>query len=292
MTEVSTRAPLAPRAFATDEEDLGRRPYVGVSGVSSPYQANLILSVAHESGIVETHDVLLGFKATDKTHMRGVENKYGADWYPVGENIGDVANDCFGGQPWIRPVAQVFLDDPADAEYRSAFTSLLTRRCTGMKGIQYDLLPWHEPHLTDALTGYLAAVDDAGYDVYLQVHGPAMTLGPAAAAKAFEPYAPYVDHLLFDSSHGTGAAMDVTRLAEFLDAFARFGTGMGVAGGLGPDVPLADLLAVHPDLSWDAESRLHPQRPDGSRRLDLGLVEDYLRTSATLITSAQSKDPR
>lgn len=256
------------------------RPYIGVSGVTASYQSDLISAVAQQSGLIEHRDVLFGIKATHKTLMLDVENKYGADWYPVGEAIGRVPRVCSGMPAWVKPVAQVFMKDPADKAYHDMFTARLIDRCgPNLYGIQHDLLPWH---LMD-LSGYLADVHNAGYAVYLQVHGPAMALGPVEAARRFTPYVPYVDHVLFDSSHGTGQRLDTTRLGEFLDAFSGFGVGLGVAGGLGPDVPLADLLAMYPNLSWDAEGNLHPPRPDGSRRLDLGLVEDYLRASAALV---------
>lgn len=267
-----------------------RRPYVGVSGVTEMHQASLIYALARETGISEHRDVLLGIKATHKTHMLGVENKYGADWYPVGDRIGNVALGCYGLPFWIRPVAQVFLEDPADADYRDEFTRLLKRRCTpGLYGIQYDLLPWHEPDLTPGLVDYLTRLSGTGYDVYLQVHADAMALGPEAAAAAFEPYADHVAHVLVDSSHGTGTPLDAERLATFLDAFSGFDIGLGVAGGLGPVLPLLDLVDAYPDVSWDAESRLHPTRLDGSRRLDLGLTEDYLRASARLVHATQNR---
>lgn len=266
--------------------DTGPRPYVGVSGVTRGYQCTVIHAIADSIGLVDERDVLLGVKATHKTLMLGVENKYGADWYPVGEAIGRVPRVCSGMPAWVKPVAQVFMEDSTDPAYRDEFTARLVDRCgPGLYGIQYDLLPWHEPDLIDDLSGYLADVHDAGYAVYLQVHRPAMALGPAEAARRFAVYVQYVDHVLFDSSHGTGQRLDTTRLGEFLDAFSGFGVGLGVAGGLGPDVPLADLLAMYPNLSWDAEGNLHPPRPDGSRRLDLGRVEDYLRASTTLVRS-------
>lgn len=259
----------------------GQRAYVGVSGVTRGYQCTVINAIADSIGLVDDRDLLLGVKATHKTLMLGTKNKYGADWYPVGDSIGRVPRACTGMPSWVKPVAQVFMEDPADKGYRDEFTGRLVDRCgPGMYGIQYDLLPWHEPHLTDDLSEYLADVHDSGYAVYLQVHAPAMALGAAVAARRFAAYAPYVDHVLFDSSHGTGQRLDAARLREFLDAFSGVNVGLGVAGGLGPDVPLADLLADYPHLSWDAEGNLHPPRPDGSRRLDLGLVEDYLRASA------------
>lgn len=256
------------------------RPYVGVSGVTHGYQSDIIRRIADTVGLADDRDILLGIKATHKTLMLDTENKYGADWYPVGKDIGTVTQACYGMPSWIRPVAQVFMEDPADRAYRDEFTGRLESRCApGLYGIQYDLLPWHEPDLTGDLCEYLADVDEAGYEVYLQVHGPAMALGPAEAARRFAAYAPYVTHVLFDASHGTGQRLDTGRLADFLDAFSGFGVGLGVAGGLGPDVPLADLLSEYPHLSWDAEGNLHPPRLDGTRRLDLGRVEDYLRAS-------------
>ena len=290
-------------------------PYVGISGVVSIAQQTALHAAAAGAGLVtpwssqapppsvDRRRLLLGVKATHKTQVLDVPNKYGADWYPVGDGIrAALANDTGSfadGQGTMR-VAQVYAEPESIAEdprYLDAFVTGLVRRTTGwLTHVQFDMLPWDTEPATVA--GVLDSLATIGIGVLLQAHGPAMSrLGPRGCAEALAPYAHTLTHVLFDASHGTGTRLDPAALLPFLDAAAESDTlahvGLGVAGGLdAATLPrLEPLLIRHPDLSWDAEGRLHPERLDGSRPLNLDAAALYLRASATLLSSTP-EEPR
>ena len=193
-------------------------------------------------------------------------------------------------------VAQVYIDTDFvdEAGYREAFVRrIFDRGRRWLGGVQFDMLPWH----TDpAMLGYLLKVrrmDDAPERVLLQCHARALeALGPKEVAKRLGDYAlsGAIDYVLFDASHGRGRRLDAARLRPYLDeAYGSgdlAGVGIGIAGGLDgqavrEDVPT--LVGVYPELSWDAEGRLHPERGGGSRPLDMPKVLDYLLASAEVI---------
>ena len=194
----------------------------------------------------------------------------------------------FGSMRVVQAYAEPSLI-ASDPGYLNAFTTTAFNHTSSwLTHIQFDMLPWD----TDPgrVLEEIEALASIGLGVILQAHGPAMrTLGPQGCARALSPFAPSLSHVLFDASHGTGKRLDAAALAPFLDAAASSQAlahvGLGVAGGLDvATVPsLAPLLVDHPDLSWDAEGRLHPERPNGARPLDMDAVNAYLRASALVL---------
>ncbi len=273
-----------------------KRPYVGVSGVVSPEMQLSLESIASETHLHDNDRLLaLGVKAVHKTQFLDIENKYGPDWYPVGENAFTNALRHDDPNPNTISVAQVYLDvEHVDsAEYRQQFLlRIIGRGEPWLQGIQFDMLPWHNN--TDMLD-FLEKVKDNNIAVFLQVHKNAMEeLGPRGVVRRLGRSAQLVDYLLFDSSHGTGKRLDVETLSPFI-AEAHAGldlsqTGIALAGGLNGAIVREDLprlVADYPNLSWDAEGQLHPVTSEGKRPLDLGIVEDYLRASSEILTRPQ-----
>lgn len=265
-------------------------PYVGVSGVVSVDQASRVLGAFARSGLPASRQLLLGVKATHKTQWLGVGNRYGSEWFPVGES--GFASAAPVPSPGVMGVAQVFLEPSvvADAGYREAFTQrLLERGRSWLTGVQFDMLPWHtEPWAA----GYLAGLRECGLDVLVQCHGPAMAeLGPVGCARRLAEVGEGISHVLFDSSHGTGRSMDSVALGAFVaEALSVAGldhVGLAVAGGLDAVAVregLPSLLELCPDLSWDAEGRLHPEVLGSVERpLDLGVVGGYFEASAFVL---------
>lgn len=267
------------------------RPYVGVSGVVTPAQQHQLETVASTIDLTPRRDLLLGVKATDKTQMLDIENKYGTTWYPVGEAFADALLAGRRTEGGSFRVAQVYLDtdhvhDPA---YRAAFTDRLFARGSGwLDGVQFDMLPWHT---NPAMLGFLQEIKDRhNTSILLQCHGPAMAaFGPTGTVRLLSQFAPMIDFVLFDSSHGTGTRLDVDALSAFVEeaysASALDPVGVAVAGGLDASTVERDLPTLverFPDLSWDAEGALHPVAADGTRPLDMTVVQEYLRASATL----------
>lgn len=273
-----------------------KRPYVGISGVVSPEMQTSLENMALESGIYGRGRLLaLGVKAVHKTQMLGIENKYGHEWYPVGEEaFKNALRHDETPNPNTIAVTQTYLDidHVEDPDYRNEFLRrIVDRGQPWMQAIQFDMLPWH----TDSkMWGFLEKVKEENVQVFLQAHRNAMeTLGPKGTVRMLGRYAHLLDYVLFDSSHGTGKRLDAAALERFISE-AHNGldlsqTGVAIAGGLNGQVvrqDLPELIDEYPNLSWDAEGQLHPTDANGKRPLDMTKTRDYLEASAEVLRTS------
>jgi hypothetical protein len=270
-----------------------KQPYVGVSGIVSPEVQAQLEGIAVESGLHEKGRLLaLGVKAVHKTQFLDIENKYGKEWYPVGEDAFKHALRHDNPNTDTIAVAQTYLDvEHVDSkDYRDKFLQRIVERGRPwLQAVQFDMLPWHANYET---LEWLEKVKEQNVEVFLQAHKNAMEeLGPRGVIRRLGRHAHLIDYLLFDSSHGTGQRLDVSALKPFVaEAYSSLDvshTGIALAGGLHGAVvreDLPELVAQFPNLSWDAEGQLHPARQDGKRPLDLAVTEDYLRASSEILT--------
>lgn len=266
--------------------------YVGVSGVVNQEQQRTITEYARDVFELSDTVLMLGVKAVHKTQWLDVTNKYGPEWYPVGQESFSNALTYEAGN---GNVAQVFLEPTelaADPQYAAQFIRQMKERGSDwLRIIQFDMLPYHRD--PEALSYIIqearhSDVDSHEYGTIVQCHSDAMSEGPAVAIEKIKRLSPdEIDWVLFDASHGTGKTMDPDALRPFLDAaFADEDlkrVGFGIAGGLDERTVLEKLpmlLAEYEDLSWDAEGKLH-KTPDGS--LDMDQTKRYLRASADII---------
>lgn len=271
-------------------------PYVGVSGVVSQEQQRRLIDIAGISGLNQRRRLLLGVKATHKTQYLDTPNKYGTNWYPVGEEA--FTNALSGDTISTYNVAQLYLEQAsikADARYPHEFIRKVAKRgATVLDALQFDMLPYHEnPKLWSHTIDNVRALD---MGVIIQSHAPAMSKGPKKAIEDLVKLSDYssLDFVLFDASHGTGKGMDVDTLRYFLEAgyndsdLEARGTNFGIAGGLDEEtveIQLPSLLSDFPEVSWDAEGRLHDRAGDG--RLDLQRTRDYLFSSARVLAERE-----
>ncbi len=280
-------------------------PYVGVSGVvchkdimpsgliSTEPQQLFLEAYARNAHLFDTGRLLaLGVKATHKTQFQDSENKYGDEWYPVGEQAFTDALGPKERHTHSLGVAQMYLDvhHVHDAEYRHAFVGQTVRRGQKwLRAVQFDMLPWHD---NDEMLEFLGTVRwRHNVKTLLQCYNQAMEeLKPKGVVQKLGRFAGNIDYILFDASHGTGKRMDAQRLDGFLEeaysSEALNGVGFAVAGGLNAaavqeDMPL--LLEKYPDLSWDAEGQLHPLNNVGKRPLQMDAAKAYLRASADVL---------
>ena len=273
-----------------------KRPYVGVSGVVSPEVQALLEGAAAESGLHEKGRLLaLGVKAVHKTQFLDIENKYGKEWYPVGEEAFNHALRHDDQNANTIAVAQTYLDveHVNSEEYREKFLGRIIKRGQPwLQAIQFDMLPWHTNHET---LEFLERVKEQDVKVFLQAHKNAMEeLGPSGVVRRLGHYAHLIDYLLFDSSHGTGQRLNTSALRPFVaeahDRLDLSQTGIALAGGLHGTVvreDLPELVVQFPNLSWDAEGQLHPADQGGKRPLNLAVTEDYLQASSEILTAPQ-----
>jgi len=272
---------------------MSERPnsYVGVSGVVNPEQQKQIEAFANSIDLHVSRQLALGVKAVHKTQFLDVKNKYGEEWYPVGQEQFENALSQKTEASTSLAVAQTFFDpDYIDNPgYRDYFSDRLFKR--GEKwidGIQFDMLPWHSDRaMLDFLVKLKGKHDTK---LFLQVHKPAMeALGPQGVIEELEGYVDALDYILFDSSHGTGTRLDTDALLSFLreayDSQNLDSVGIALAGGLNGKIVAEELPVVlreFPDISWDAEGQLHPVTAEGTKPLDMNIVNEYLEASANI----------
>lgn len=279
--------------------EISGRPesYVGVSGVVSPVQQELIEHTAESLGLQTrlNRRLVLGVKAVHKTQYLNTENKYGPTWYPVGAVPFTRAlwPRMLDGDSNTLGIAQAYFDPETVgmASYRERFADIIfSRGAPWIDGIQFDLLPWHSG--SEELLRFISELKEKYTTrILLQAHEPAMdALGPKGIVKRLGKYAETIDYVLFDASHGTAKKLDVETLSSFLreaySATALDSTGFAIAGGLSGETvreELPALLDEFPDISWDAEGKLHPPALDGKRPLDFKSVQDYLQASAKVL---------
>lgn len=224
---------------------------------------------------------LFGVKATHKTQYLDTENKYGREWYPVGEEEFAVA---LKGRGRLQ-AAQIYMDPEhvTDEEYRNEFMARICRRGKAwLNTLQFDMLPWHTD---DTMLPFIEKVKrTTGHKIILQAHGESMALlGPEGVARKLGRAAHAIDYVLFDASHGKGVRISPQALLPFLeasyDSSELSAVGFGVAGGLCAEVvreELPALLDEYIDLSVDAEGKLHGSYDDGVHGLDWAKSKDYL----------------
>lgn len=268
-------------------------PYVGVSGVVSQEQQRRLIDITSMSGLNRRRRLLLGVKATHKTQYLDTANKYGTEWYPVGEGAftDALSDDTLS----TYNVAQLYLEPESiktDVRYPNEFIRKVAKRgATVLDALQFDMLPYHEnPKLWSHTIDNVRFLD---MGIIMQSHAAAMSKGPKKAIEDLVRVSDYsgLDFVLFDASHGTGKEMDVDALKQFLEAgyndpdLEARGTNFGIAGGLDEDaveIQLPSLLRDFPEVSWDAEGRLHDRIGDG--RLDLKKTRDYLFASSRVLS--------
>lgn len=272
------------------------RPYVGVSGIVSPHIQAEVQAAAREVELEKKGRLLaLGVKAVHKTQFLDVPNKYGPQWYPVGADSFRGAMSAEAQDQDLLAVAQVYLDvyHVGDPEYRKHFTAQIVERGQPwLQALQFDMLPWHSS--PDMLTFLQETKEEFGLGILLQCHKDAMQeLGPKGVVRRLGHVASFVNYLLFDASHGTGTRLDANSLDPFLEeahsSTSLDTTGIAIAGGLDAasvreDLP--ELVSRYPDLSWDAEGRLHPVNERGERPLNVQIARDYLHASTAVLKTA------
>ncbi len=273
-------------------------PYVGASGVVNQAEQRELQTnfwwAWRPDGYCADRRLALGVKAVHKTQYLDIANKYGKEWYPVGEEAfaGALDGDSLRSRNHLG-VAQVCFDEElvGDAGYRREFVERICRRGKAwLNALQFDMLPWH---IDEAMLPFIEEVKSTTrHTVILQAHGESMRMfSPTEMAKRLGQYATSLDYVLFDASHGKGERMNPEALRPFIEAAYESselaGVGIGVAGGLNTQVVREDLpplVRLYPNLSWDAEGQLHPVCVDGTRPIDMKIAKEYLEASSSVLS--------
>ncbi|NCU37557.1 hypothetical protein EOL96_00630 [Candidatus Saccharibacteria bacterium] len=271
--------------------------YIGVSGVVNKEQQNELEQMFVDAGLDNKRTLQLGIKATHTSQYLGVENKYGREWYPVGREIDDALS--INTDTYTTGIAQIYFDNEKVFErtYRDDF--LLRALGAGaqrwLTGVQFDMLPWHSrPDIAHDVcsrvvdTYCLPSVHDRL--IVLQCQGEIMDAHTPRQIATMLGQLPLITHVLFDSSCGRGKKMNAEDSLPYIDAVYTEDNlqhlGVAVAGGLDAEVvrtELAKVVARFPEVSWDAEGRLHPVETNGKRPLNMRVCREYIDASAELL---------
>ncbi len=280
------------------------KPYVGISGLVECKQQFLYEDVRRSHEVLRVdRGLLMGVKAVHNTQWLDRPNKYGSDWYPVGpDQFRKVLIDSDAFYEGEMGVAQMYLDPEAvrqQSDYPEQFIDrVMVRGNRWLTHVQFDMLPFHNPESREWGSA-IERIRRRGHGVIMQCHGPAMAQGADVALDQLRRLPP-LDYVLFDASHGTGKRLNPEALLPFLDAaygdseLEARGTNFGLAGGLSAAVVSEDLPSIvreFPDVSWDAEGRLHipldaTYEPG---RLDDEAVAAYLDASARVLEGRASR---
>lgn len=269
--------------------------YIGVSGVISQEQQSLLLDMYEQTGLKEHGRILaLGVKAVHKTQFLDVANRYGTQWYPVGEEAFQESLKNADATASMG-VAQVYFDPEMidNPGYREFFSDRIFRRgAPWIDGIQFDMLPWHSD---PAMLTFLEKLKSKhNTKLLLQVHGQAMeTLGPKGVVETLSKHAEILDYVLFDASHGKGKRLDIEKLLPFLQAAYEdsrlANVGISLAGGLNGSVveqELESIVSEFPDISWDAEGQLHTLDDKRELPLNMSVVREYMVASEKVLQAS------
>ena len=271
-----------------------REAYVGVSGLVSPEQQEALISDDIEQRLANTgRRLAMGVKAAHKPQIDDAENKHGRNWYPVSDAISTALD------PNIRSTFNIVqaqlkpeLVETNHTYPRMFFDTIRSRTASVLDAIQINQLRYERQ--PERYTHVIRAMSSLGLQTIIQCHSHAMKAGPDEALKALQTLTEKleVDYILFDASHGRGKELNPDVSKRFLEVaynnshFSDNGTNFGIAGGLSEETVeplLSNLLQDFPDISWDAEGRLHDKiKHGGTGSLNLDRAKSYLEQSVDI----------
>ena len=273
------------------------KPYVGISGLIEPQQQFVYEDARRSHEVLRRRGLLMGVKAVHNTQWLDRPNKYGRNWYPVGgEEFRYALTDSDVFYESEMGVAQMYLDPESvrkQPDYPEQFVDrIMARGERWLTHLQFDMLPFHD-HESREWGSVISRIRRRGYGVIMQCHGPAMAQGADIALDQLRRL-PQLDYVLFNASHGTGKRFDAQALLPFLDAayndteLEARKTNFGLAGGLSAAIvheELQPIVRAFPEVSWDAEGRLHVplDSPRNAGKLDDDAVRAYLDASAQVL---------
>jgi len=243
----------------------GSPPYIGVTGFMSSAEVAVVLRGVPLTG---ARKLMVGVLASSKT-LAGYRNRHPRR-YPVMNAIAGI----FPTDPRALNLIHYFTEQPDSLA--DQLEQLTVIGGPNLHGFQLNVRWPSKSQIQKHLERY-------------PQHRIVLQLGPSVLA-ASEPELllrqlvdvsyPATD-LLIDPSGGVGRPFDPAVAREYVTTlWGRLGTGLGLAGGLGPDSlgALAPLATDFPGLSIDAEGRLR----DEQDYLDCARVLAYLTAASTM----------
>lgn len=239
-----------------------RKPYIGVTGITSLREAQALLA-----GVPPSSERLLmvGVLASAKT-LRGDTTKY-PQRYPQVEEIAGIFSDD------ARALNLIHFATDTQETLGDQLRALVHLGGPRLHGFQLNVV-WPS---RDVLRVFHDEFPDK--HIVLQIGKRAAEQegdDPQRVAERVATYEGLADYLLLDSSGGLGKELDAERSRAYLNAFTerKVNIGLGVAGGMSAETYhlVAPLLKEFPGLSIDAEGRLRNENDE----LQLERAKEYL----------------
>ena len=243
------------------------KPYIGVTGFTKKEEVLAALSVFPKN---YDRALMVGVCATWKSlRYMPIKPKWQKQM-PTPIQI----SDLFLGDDRVLNLVHYSTEDGQESSLLSDMTEIHNLAGWHFHGFQLNIA-W--PSIR-TLAEYRSAVGYK-YQIVLQVGQKAVEMAggtPQGVADKLDKYAEFIDDILLDPSSGQGKEFDTERAREFLTEIRKrkYGIGLGVAGGLGPDTLnlVGPLVSEFPNLNIDAQGKLRNSEND----LDLEAMKTYL----------------
>ena len=245
-----------------------RNPYIGITGVATPFEAQAILDMTPPD---VKRKIGIGVLVSEKKMLAGIS----APLYP---HWGAVERICMPDARAFNTIHYIPLQQEQHGHEYPLYAGLMKMREIGgahLHAIQID---------TDWPSGSAIArfrADYPGIAIILQIRRRMLDLydKPRALVGVIKQrYEGLVDYYMIDRSMGEGKRLDIVEAERYLialaDAFPL--CGLAVAGGLYAEVlekSLRQIAIKLPHLSTDAETHLQ----NIYEQLDYWRVKKYLR---------------
>ncbi len=254
---------------------LKSKPYISLNGATNSQDINLVAGSLPARNLKKLgYNTIFGIQVSDKTQLKNIENKYGENWYPVGnklkmpfynqsadellihlnsEDTSPVSIGMFALSLYEKNNFAATAD--SDLEYDSRL-EILNR----VYGFQLNRLPWHIEQYQTVLEKLKKSSKISR--LILQATNEHLTeLSSAEFVKKLEPYSEFVTDILLDGSAGQGIPLNADHLEPFIEScYEKLpNVSVAVAGGLNPDSVkklAGKLLIKYQHLSIDAETGL------------------------------------
>ncbi len=243
--------------------------YIGVTGIIKAAHSQMLLDLLPATPPCR---LMIGALATAKS-VRGIAMR--SYWQNQTPPLNELANVFVADPRLLNLVHYSVSHDIESTETLQDLISLTSHAGDACHGFQINDC-WPDIKILARYRDWLHLNDARARVIILQIPDEAVSEAggtPSAVATRLKTYEPFIDGILLDPSGGRGRPFDTERARDFITSIRSSGStlGVGLAGGLGPDSLnlVAPLLKTYPELSFDAQGKIHNN--DGTPN------EDYMK---------------
>lgn len=250
------------------------KPYISLNGAGIRDIRNTVDALPKG---LSRDDILFGVPVSEKTQLLDIENRYGNEWYPVGDNIKRWFYSLKRATSY-KGVIHINFDNPEPLALL-AFSNYVLARLSKIEtedsdtgwgtnygigcyvdGLQINNFPWHKIDISQVLANIRRfGTTLSPKPLILQANAELLNeASPNALASAASSLGKYVTHILLDGSGGTGKPLIADRLKPYVEELLSRDLVPIIAGGLNPKTiePLEGGLVSNYPVGIDAETGL------------------------------------